>query len=97
MQDCKTVSRNGKTRWQPTAKQTKYTLMALYGMFLACYFAYVVMEFEGWARKGIILLSGLSLVNVGVLSFLGGARGGELIVLGISLGLLLVMGRGLVY
>ncbi|TGO37503.1 hypothetical protein BHYA_0095g00010 [Botrytis hyacinthi] len=97
MQDCKTVLRSKKTRWQITAKETKYTLMALYGIFLACYFAYVVMEFEGWVRKGIIVLSGLSLVNVGVLSLLGGARGAGLVILGLSLSLLLMIGSGLVH
>ncbi|TGO09253.1 hypothetical protein BTUL_0173g00010 [Botrytis tulipae] len=81
VQDCKTVLRNKKAGWQTTAKQTKYTLMALYG----------------WIRKGIMVLSGLSLVNVGVLSLLGGARGEGLTMLGISLPLLLVIGRGLVH
>ncbi|KAF5879314.1 uncharacterized protein Bfra_006522 [Botrytis fragariae] len=66
-QDCKTVLRNKKALWQPTAGQKKYILMALYGMFLTCYFAYVIVEFEGWVREGILVLSGLSLVNVGVL------------------------------
>ncbi|KAF7908960.1 uncharacterized protein EAE98_012433 [Botrytis deweyae] len=97
MRDCKTALRNKKTCWQPTAKLTKYMLMALYGIFLTCYFAYVVVEFEGWVREGIIVLSGLSLVNVGVLSLLGGARGGGLVMLGFSLVLSLLIGRGLVY
>lgn len=88
--------KNTKACWKPTAKQTKYMLGALYGIFLACYFAYVVMEFEGWVRKGIIVLSGLSLVNVGALSLLGRARGGGLVMSGIPLGLLLI-GRGLLY
>lgn len=88
--------KNTKACWKPTAKQTKHMLGALYGIFLACYFAYVVMEFEGWVRKGIIVLSGLSLVNVRVLSLLGGARGGDLVMSGIPLGLLLI-GRGLLY
>ncbi|TGO45992.1 hypothetical protein BOTNAR_0622g00060 [Botryotinia narcissicola] len=74
VQDHKTVLRNGQNRWQPTARQTKYTLMALYGMFLACYFVYVVMEFEGWVRKGVILLSFLSLVNVGGFEFVRGSE-----------------------
>ncbi|KAF7907261.1 uncharacterized protein EAF01_004848 [Botrytis porri] len=76
LQDSKTIMKKEKNVWQPTAKQTKYMPMALYGMFLTCYFVYVVLEFEGWVREGILVLSGLSLVNVGVLNLLGGARGG---------------------
>ncbi|KAF7957874.1 hypothetical protein EAE96_003442 [Botrytis aclada] len=79
MRDCKMALSNQKAGWKPTATQTKYMLVALYGMFLTCYFAYVVVEFEGWVRKGIIVLSGLNLVTVGVLSLLGGARGGGLV------------------